>query len=237
MRNAFTLPGLLSLALVSGLCGQPKIEQKPLSFSGGKVATAKGSLKGDATIDYVLTAEGGGRYRIVLQAGGSTYFNILPPGSEEALFIGSTSGRTFEGGFKTAGQYRIRVYQMRNEARRGTVANYTLTARRTAGFVAAEGETGPTKYNAKGKIACSAGNAGMGSECEFRVVRKAGGKAEIWLQNPAAKGKFRVLYFEQGDFTTNDGAKVVTNRKGDEFLVTVNGAEHYRIVDAMITGG
>ena len=161
----------------------------------------------------------------------------MPPGSEaEAIFIGSTSGHTFEGGFDKPGQYRIRVYQMRSAARRGTVSDYTLSVRRIAGFVAAEGEAGPAKYNAKGMTSCSAGNTGMGAQCEFRVVRKPGGKAEIWLQNPTAKGKFRVLYFEQGDFTTNDGAKVVTNRKSDNFIVTVNGNEHYTLPDAMISG-
>jgi hypothetical protein len=229
---------LTAFVVVSALSAQPAIEQRPLQFPGGaNAASAKGSLRGDQTIDYLLPVEGGGKYRIVLQAGGSTYFNILPPGTPEALFIGSTSGRTFEGGFEKAGEYRIRVYQMRASARRGAVSDYTLQVRRVAGFVATEGEAGPAKYNAKGMTNCSAGGGGLGGQCEFRVVRQSGGKAEIWLQNPAQKGKFRVLYFSQGDFTTNDGGRVVTNRKGDEFIVTVNGNEHYRIVDAIITGG
>lgn len=225
------------MALTASVSAQPNIEQRAVKFpSGQNSVTLKGTLKGDTTIDYMLTVAAGDRYLVQLQAGGATYFNISAPGADSALFIGSTSGRKFEGGFQNGGEHTIRVYQMRSAARRGTVANYSLTIRRLSGFVAAAGETGPAKYNAKGMTKCSAGNASLGAQCEFRVVRKPGGKAEIWLEKPGAKGRYRVLYFEQGDFTTNDGAKINTRRDGDTFLVQA-GNEHYFLPDAMIQGG
>ena len=49
----------------------------------------------------------------------SAYFNVNPPGDETALFVGcparATSSKAL---FPTAGDYTIRVYLMRNAARR-----------------------------------------------------------------------------------------------------------------------
>jgi hypothetical protein len=57
----------------------------------------------------------------------STYFNVLPPGSNDAaIFIGSTAGNQMEGPLPATGDYRIRVYMMRNAARRNEVADYQL---------------------------------------------------------------------------------------------------------------
>ena len=56
----------------------------------------------------------------------SAYFNVLPPGSDEAMFIGSTSGNRFEAALPADGIYTIRVYLMRNAARRNETAQYTL---------------------------------------------------------------------------------------------------------------
>jgi len=57
----------------------------------------------------------------------SSYFNILAPGENEvAMFIGSTSGNQYEGTLPKSGDYKIRVFMMRNAARRDEVANYRL---------------------------------------------------------------------------------------------------------------
>jgi hypothetical protein len=42
------------------------------------------------------------------------------------MFIGSTSGKQFEGMLPASGDYKVRVYLMRNAARRDEVANYRL---------------------------------------------------------------------------------------------------------------
>ena len=58
----------------------------------------------------------------------SNYFNVLPPGSNDvAMFVGSTGGNNWTGTLPADGDYKIRVYLMRNAARRNETANYTLT--------------------------------------------------------------------------------------------------------------
>jgi hypothetical protein len=230
----------ISLILAAGLMAlaQPEIRQEKLQFPGGQPSvTLKGTLKGDQSVDYLLSSAEGGRWAVDLRAGGSTYFNITAPGEDSALFVGSAEGRKFEGALPKAGEYTVRVYQMRSAARRGAAANYSITFRPLAGGVAAAGEAGPAKFNAKGVTKCSSDGAGFGTECEFRVVRKPNGAAEIWLAKPAAQGKFRVLYFDKGEFTTNDGSRIDTQKQSDTWYVTANGNEYYMIPDAMITGG
>ena len=62
-----------------------------------------------------------------------TYFNVLPPGDETAIFVGSTSGNHFAGTLPTNGDYTVRVYLMRNAARRNEMANYSINFKITGG--------------------------------------------------------------------------------------------------------
>lgn len=57
----------------------------------------------------------------------SNYVNIIAPGkTDEAMFIGSSSGNQFEGTLPANGDCKIRVYLMRNAARRNEKANHRL---------------------------------------------------------------------------------------------------------------
>ncbi|MEY4563449.1 MAG: hypothetical protein RLZZ618_2726 [Pseudomonadota bacterium] len=95
---------------------------------GSSSATIKGIIKGDQIIDYTLRARGSQTMSVKLATKNSAnYFNVFPPGSEEALFIGSTSGSEWRGQLPIDGEYRVRVYLMRSAARRNEAANYTLT--------------------------------------------------------------------------------------------------------------
>lgn len=229
------------LLLVSGsiVQAQPDTRSEKVQFTGGQHSvTLKGQIKGYGDVNYILSAAAGSRWLVELKAGGSTYFNIKEPGQKEvAFFIGSTSGQKFEGAFQKTGDYTVQVYQMRSAARRGTVSSYTITFKALSGLEAVVGEAGPAKFNAKGMTKCSAGSDRLGSQCEFKVVRKPGGAAEIWLQNPALKGKFRTLHFSKGQFTTTDGARVTSRKDSDTWIVNANGNEYYMIPDALIFGG
>jgi hypothetical protein len=92
-------------------------------------AVIKGRIKGYEFVDYVFPAGAGESIEVTLKTGElSNYFNLLAPGeTETAFFIGSTSGDSYEGVVPTSGDYKARVYLMRNDARRGKVANYVLT--------------------------------------------------------------------------------------------------------------
>ncbi|MCA3573460.1 MAG: hypothetical protein IOC86_06040, partial [Aestuariivirga sp.] len=75
----------------------------------------------------MIDARGGQLMQVSLRAGNpQAYFNVLPPGSQEAIFIGSSAGNTFTSRLRASGDYVIRVYLMRNAARRNETARYTL---------------------------------------------------------------------------------------------------------------
>ncbi len=113
---------------LSAQAAPPGIREIPVHFPTGESgATLKGKLKGDQTIDYTLQARAGQSMVVTMKATNqSAYFNVLPPGSETALFVGSTSGDRYEGSLPADGVYRIRVDLMRSAARRGESTSYTL---------------------------------------------------------------------------------------------------------------
>jgi hypothetical protein len=224
------------------------IESRPLQFAKGtSSATVKGSLKGDKTIDYKLRAKAGQTMSVTLKtSNAANYFNVLPPGSTgEAIFIGSSSGNEWTGPLPADGEYTVRVYLMRSAARRNETADYTLTVGIT-GSAAAPAASGPapagdakvkgTPYHATGKVPCSMGSAPQGSaQCDFGVIRGKPGNAEVHLTPPG--GFKRVLTFAGGTVTSDAGAKVKASKGGDLWSVEVNDYEHYRIPEAVISGG
>lgn len=95
---------------------------------GSSSAVLHGNIHGYDTVDYVLGARGGQTLSVRLQtSNASAYFNVARQGADEALFVGSTSGDSFTGRLPSSGDYVVRVYLMRNAARRDEHANYTLT--------------------------------------------------------------------------------------------------------------
>ena len=126
---------LLSLAFVAVLAmalppagAQPSITTHQVQFKKGETgATLKGTIQGDQIVDYKLRA--GAEQAMVVQfrpSNPSAHFNVLPPGSDEALHIGSSAGNDFATDLKASGEYTIRVYLMRNAARRNESGSYTL---------------------------------------------------------------------------------------------------------------
>ncbi len=114
------------------------IRKVPVHFKkGASQATIQGHIKGRETIDYVLSARAGQTMTVNLKTSNPmAYFNVLPPGSEEALFIGQVAGAHFEGKLPKDGDYTIRVYLVRAAARRSESAKYTLTVKVTGGEAA-----------------------------------------------------------------------------------------------------
>jgi hypothetical protein len=99
-------------------------------------------------------------------------------------------------------------------------------------------DLGPMKYDASGTMPCSAGEPTFDQACGWRVLRKAGGGAEIWISNIAVRGRpaYRVLTFSDGEFTDRDGDPVQVSKDADMWSISV-GREHYKFADALITGG
>lgn len=224
------------------------IESRSLQFAKGiSSATVEGSLRGDQTIDYRLRARAGQTMSVTLKtSNASNYFNVLPPGSkDEAIFVGSGGGNEWTGALPSDGEYAVRVYLMRNAARRNETARYTLSVG-IGGIAAASPALGSapagdakvkgTSYHATGQVPCSMGGAPAGSaQCNFGVIRGRPGNAEVHVTPPG--GFKRVLTFAGAKVTAGADAKVRANKTGDHWSVDVNDHEHYRIPEAVISGG
>ena len=226
------------------------IVSKPLQFTKGtSSATVNGAIKGYQIIDYKLRAKAGQTMTASLQTSNpSSYFNVLPPGSDDvAIFVGSTSGNEFSGALPSDGEYRIRVYMMRNAARRNETANFTLkvgitgsaaaTAAPALGAApAGDAKVKGTSYHATGQVDCSMGNAPAGSQqCDFGVIRGKPGNAEMHV-TPSGGFK-RVLIFTDGKVRSDADSKVKASKNGDMWTIEVNDYEHYKFPEALIDGG
>jgi hypothetical protein len=95
---------------------------------GASSATVEGQIKGRESVDYLLGAREGQSMNVSMATDNtSSYFNIIAPGkANEAIFVGSIAGNQFEGTVPASGDYKIRVYLMRNAARRDETAKYRL---------------------------------------------------------------------------------------------------------------
>ena len=88
----------------------------------------KGKITGYETADHTVQVAAGQTLSVNLNTSNTSgYFNITAQGANEAMFVGSTSGNTYEAVIPASGVYTIRVYMMRNAARRDEVAKYTLS--------------------------------------------------------------------------------------------------------------
>ena len=114
MKRALIAAALcLSFLPLSAAMAEDGIKVQQVQFKKGESnASLQGKIAGHQTLDYVLSAKADQSMVMNLTGKSSTYFNVLPPKSEEAIFIGSTLGNRYEGKLPTSGQYRIRVYQM-----------------------------------------------------------------------------------------------------------------------------
>jgi len=129
--TALRISLLVSMIFLSSLVSaETGIRQETIQFKQGiRHTVVKGRIKGRETVDYLVRVRAGQTMTVVFKSrNSSACFNVLPPGSDEAVFVGSTSGNRFDSVLPTEGLYTIRVYLMRNAARRNESAGYTLTA-------------------------------------------------------------------------------------------------------------
>jgi hypothetical protein len=246
LRSASIL--LLLGATASPLLAAGAIESRPIQFAkGASSATIKGSLKGDQTIDYKLRARAGQSMSVKLaSSNASNYFNVLPPGSQDvAVFVGSSGGNEWSGSLEADGEYTVRVYLMRNAARRNETASYTLTvgitgapsaAAALGAAPAADAKVKGTPYHATGQVPCFIGSApARPVQCDFGVIRGQPGNAEVHVRPPG--GLERVLIFI-GDKVTAPGSNSLKVSKADgAWSIEVNDVEHYDIPEAVVVGG
>jgi hypothetical protein len=130
MKSAGLALSLLLVLVLPALASDASREERVHFKAGADGATVKGHIRGREYIDYLLGAKAGQRMTATLHTdNASAYFNVLPAGSEEALFVGSSSGNRYDGTLPASGDYRVRVYLVRAAARRGEQAHYSLDLR------------------------------------------------------------------------------------------------------------
>ncbi len=91
------------------------IRQERVRFKSGTLGTrSQGHIARRDDIVSLLGAKAGQPMTLALHADNpQTHFNVLPTGSEEAIFVGSISGDRCEGTLPASGDHRARVYLMR----------------------------------------------------------------------------------------------------------------------------
>ena len=124
---------LAAALLLVPMSASAAIARLPMAFPDGATsAVATGRITGRASNDHIVRARAGQVLAVQLDADSAmAYFNVLPPGSDEAIFIGSATGNRFRGVLPRDGDYILRVYLMPAGARRGESSNYTLRAELT----------------------------------------------------------------------------------------------------------
>jgi len=243
MKSIFI--GALSLFLLFSIAQAfaGAIREEQVQFKAKQTGTTiKGSIKGRQTIDYRLKAKAGQVLTVSLGTSNlSNYFNVLPPGSETALFVGSTSGNNWTGTLPADGNYTVRVYLMRSAARRNEKANYTLSIDIASGKLgeapASDAKVPGTPFHATGKVPCSIGPDPKGSaQCEFGVIRGKPGNAEVHVTPPG--GGTRVLNFRSAQVTIADPTvHLKASMSGDNWSISIDDFEFYDIPMEVIDGG
>lgn len=116
-----TLPGPVGGPVANG-------RTETIRFArGASSATRQGTVSGYETVTYLIDLRAGQTFTVGMRtSNASSYFNVTAPGANQALFNGSTSGNRYQGRTTANGTYKVEVYLMRNAARRGERANYTL---------------------------------------------------------------------------------------------------------------
>lgn len=118
------------LLLISGVPAHADdIRRETVHFAPGTSgSTLTSKVKGYNAVQYSLSVRAGQKMSVQLDSGNSSlYFNITAPGASEALYNSSMDGNGTTVTIPSSGKYVIDVYLMRNAARRGETANYTLT--------------------------------------------------------------------------------------------------------------
>ena len=240
---------LIALAALSPLTALAAAEGGPhrqaVQFAkGASSAQLRGTIKGDGDVDYTFNARAGQTLAVKLQSSNaSLYFNINPPGSANvSMFIGNVQGAEAKVMLPADGTYVVRVYLMRNAARRNESAAYTLnvavTGQALAPLPAAQDAlVAGTRFHATAAVPCQTPGADVGASCKAGVIRRGrDGTATVELRG--ANELVRNVLFVKGQPVASDSAQPMTSsRQGDLVTVRFGSDERYDVPDALLTGG
>jgi uncharacterized protein YraI len=236
---------MVAALLFFGAVGLPVVAQvttESVQFKAGETgATLENSVKGDQSVDYTLLAKEGQSMVVTLETdNASNYFNIIAPGSDSAMFIGSSSGNRFEGTVPSTGTYRVQVYLMRNAARRDEVANYRLDIGISGGGASADQPAGDFA------------DAVAGGPDYWEVAGVSGGDFLNLRAEPSTKAAV-LMKFANGTVLSNRGCEMVGDMRwcavarpedpsvsgwvAGQYLREASGPQSAATTDALTAGG
>lgn len=241
----------IALHLVAGLAaltfagaGLAQQTQRIQFAKDRQEASIKGAVRGDVYIDYIVRAAAGQTLNVAMKAtNGSNYFNVTPPGSNAAMFVGSTSGGTFTRILPSDGDYTIRVYLMRNAGRRHEDSKFDLnvgvTGKPRAALPASADATIPgTPYHASTQVPCKGSASDAIAQCDSFVIRRGrDGTATVEVRMKDGYTIRRILFVEGAASGSDLPSQMGSERKGDATIVTFEGGETFTIPDMLLTGG
>jgi len=96
-----------------------------------------------------------------------------------------------------------------------------------------------TNFNATGMIPCSMGSGAPTGNCDFGVVRRGNGNADVYVTKP--DGRKRIITFENGraigaDVSQADWGEFRASKESDLYIIYI-GEERYEIPEAVVFGG
>jgi hypothetical protein len=245
----------LSLVLLAALAAQPftpaqaadapGIRKVPVQFAkGASSAQVRGAVKGDTTIDYTVSARAGQTLTVSMKSSNTALnFNINPPGTQTAMFNGSSQGSDAKVMLPGDGTYSVRVYLMRSGARRNESGSFTLDVGVSGQALpplsgAQDARVPGTPFHATAQVPCKVLGAPPDAQCKASVVRRGrDGTATVELLSP--NGVLRRVLFVKGQVVASDAVdELKMTRQGDVNKVDIgNGYETYDIPDPLLTGG
>lgn len=237
---------LVSLALAAVISNAPAAaapKPQDIRFApGSSGAEVKGTVKGEASRSYRLVAGAGQTLHVALKASnGAHNFNIVSPGSKEALLMGA-AGPQVSVVLPTDGAYLIDTYLMRSAARRNEASNYTLTVSVTGAALPAlpgaqDAKVAGTRFHATAQVRCKPPYVAEAATCEAGVIRRGrDGTATVVLKGPNQLLR-QILFVKGQPVSSNIPLKMITSRDGDTTVVDIDGQERYDIPDALLSGG
>ncbi|MBN9015807.1 MAG: SH3 domain-containing protein [Rhizobiales bacterium] len=203
LRYVLIVLSALALAPSLAAAGEQPARSRIQFAPGTNAAMVKGRVVGYQVRDYVVGARAGQTMTVTLSTNNrSATFNVMPPFGDEAVFIGSVSGTRFSGRLDRGGDYVISVGLMRNAARRGERADYSLAVRIKGGAPIAV--LPPPKNDFADGL--------MGGPDEWRVVGVPAGDLLNIRTKPAANAP-RVASVPNGTRLANRSCRLVESSR------------------------
>ncbi len=156
----------------------------------------------------------------------------IPDGMKVTVYMDNNfrgASVTFDGDVSCMpAQYNDKVSSIRVEHTRSG-QNYNSNAN----------QSNQANFNARGMVPCRIGRGATTSDCNFGVVRRGNGDADVHITK--RDGSVRVIYFQNGravgyDKGYGSGPNLRATKESDLYMITI-GDEHYEIPEAVIYGG